>query len=138
MREALKEAIKAFHEGEVPVGAVVIHEDRVIGRGHNQVERLKDPTAHAEIIAITAAANTLGDWRLDGCEIYVTKEPCPMCAGAIMLSRIKKCVFGIKDEKMGALLSRYSIKREDLEIYYGVLADDCLNLLQEFFRRLRV
>ncbi len=138
MREALKEAIKAFHEGEVPVGAVVIHEDRVIGRGHNQVEHLKDPTAHAEIIAITAAANTLGDWRLDGCEIYVTKEPCPMCAGAIMLSRIKKCVFGIKDEKMGALLSRYSIKREDLEIYYGVLADDCLNLLQEFFRRLRV
>ena len=86
MHEALKEAKLAFEEGEVPVGAVIVKNNRIIGRGHNRVEALKDPTAHAEILAITSAANTLGDWRLNGCTIYVTLEPCPMCAGAIWVA----------------------------------------------------
>ena len=96
LRQALKEAERAFEAGEVPVGAVVVHEGKVIGRGHNRREALADPTAHAELLAITAAANSLGDWRLEGCTLYVTKEPCPMCAGAVVNSRLERLVFTYK------------------------------------------
>ncbi len=99
MRQALLEAKKAFAVKEVPVGAIVVYNEKVIGKGYNQKEHLKDPTAHAEMIAITAAANTLGDWRLNDCFLYVTKEPCPMCSGAIINARIKMVIFGCYDEQ---------------------------------------
>src|SRR5437667_12021605 len=101
MREALRQAQKANEAGEVPVGAVIVHEGKIIARAYNQVELLKDATAHAEILAITQAAHALGDWRLDGTSLFVTKEPCPMCAGALMLSRVKRLVFGVRDERAG-------------------------------------
>ncbi|MEJ2568752.1 MAG: nucleoside deaminase, partial [candidate division WOR-3 bacterium] len=101
MREALKEAVKSFENEEVPVGAVVVRDDTIIGRGCNRKEALNDPTAHAEIIAITAAANSIGDWRLDGCILYSTLEPCLMCAGAVIQSRISRVVYGASDEKFG-------------------------------------
>ena len=139
MRAALDEAMAAFDKEEVPVGAVVVHEDRIIGRGHNQKEMLSDPTAHAEIIAITAAAAAIGDWRLNNCTIYVTLEPCPMCAGAIVLSRLDRVVFGTADPKFGACGSLYSITTDprtnhQTELISGVLAQDCCDILQEFFR----
>ena len=101
MGEALRLARVAYEAGEVPVGAVIVRDAKTIARAHNQVELLKDATAHAEILAITQAANALGDWRLEGCTLFVTKEPCPMCAGAIMLSRLKRLVFGVRDERAG-------------------------------------
>ena len=109
MKQALIQADKAFKSKEIPVGAVVIKEDKVIGRAYNQREQLNDPTAHAEIIAITAAANTLGDWRLNGCTLYVTKEPCSMCAGAIINSRLDMIVFGCYDEAEGCCGSLYQL-----------------------------
>ena len=109
MKEAFKLSEKAFSEDEVPIGAVVILHDRIIGKGYNQVDSLGDPTAHAEIIAITAAANTIGDWRLNNCTIYVTKEPCSMCAGAIVNSRLSRLVFGVYDDDKGACGSLYQI-----------------------------
>ncbi len=99
MGEALRLARAAYEAGEVPVGAVIVRNAKIIARAHNQVELLKDATAHAEILAITQAANALGDWRLEACTLFVTKEPCPMCAGAIMLSRLKRLVFGVRDER---------------------------------------
>ena len=102
MRQAMKESRKALVKGEVPVGAIVVKDGRVIGRGWNQVETLKDATAHAEMIALTAAQEALGDWRLEGCTLYVTKEPCPMCAGAIVHCRPDRVVFGCPDAKTGA------------------------------------
>ena len=142
MRFAINEAIKAFDDGETPIGAVVVSKNKIIGRGYNQVEKLNDPTAHAEMIAITSAANSLSDWRLDDTSIFVTKEPCPMCAGAILNSRIKFIGFGMYDNNMGACGSYYDICRDKSEnnkpvIVGGILEDDCKYLINKFFSILR-
>jgi len=137
MSEALKEAELAKEEKEVPVGAVIVLDDRIIGRGHNQVESLKDPTAHAELIAITSASNTIDNWRLDKATLYVTLEPCPMCAGAIRVSRISRCVFGVSDPKLGSLGTVYEIKGPNLEVISGILESDCKHILEGFFDELR-
>jgi len=142
MQQALREAEQALEADEVPVGAVVVHDGRIIGRGHNQRERLQDPTAHAEMIALTAAAAALRSWRLEGCTLYVTLEPCAMCAGAIVLARIERLVFGADDPKAGACGSVYNIV-EDKRLNHqpkltaGLLADACSALLREFFSRQR-
>ncbi len=143
MRMALQEAKLAFEAGEVPVGAVVIGaEGQVLGRGHNQVETLQDPTAHAEILAIGAAANALGSWRLEGARIYSTLEPCHMCAGAIVLARLERLIFGAYDPKAGACGSlRNTVQDERLNHQVPITApfmgEECGELLREFFRRLR-
>lgn len=142
MREALKEARKAFEEGEVPVGAVVVHEGRVIARAHNQRETLHDPTAHAEMIAITQAAEALEAWRLTGCSVYVTLEPCPMCAGALVNARVDEVVFGPWDPKAGACGSVMNVVQAPqlnhrVEVTQGVLEGECGGLLVEFFRSRR-
>ncbi len=140
MREALKEAEKAAHKGEVPIGAVVVGPSgEIIGRGYNQPIGLCDPTAHAEIIALREAAKCLGNYRLLGCEIYVTLEPCPMCAGALVYARLKRLVFGAQDLKAGACGSVYNIVQDkrlnhQLEVAGGLLAEECRALLQAFFR----
>jgi len=139
MEMALQEAVKAFQVDEVPIGAVVIQNNTVIGRGYNQRETLKDPTAHAEMIAITAAANTKGDWRLDDCVLYVTKEPCSMCAGAIVNSRLKMVVFGCYDEQEGCCGSLYQLCGDPrfsttVAVKGGILEKKCLGLIQEFFQ----
>ena len=138
MSESFKLAEKAFSLDEVPVGAVVVCFDRIIGKGYNQRESLSDPTAHAEILAITAAANTLENWRLNECTIYVTKEPCTMCAGAIINSRIRRLVFGAYDDKKGACGSLYQIcgdKRLESKtvVKGGVMESQCSSILKEFF-----
>ena len=142
MTEALEEARKAFEEDEVPVGAVVVYEDRIISRGHNQVERLKDPTAHAEMVALTSATNFLNTKWLSKATLYVTIEPCPMCAGALVLSRIKKVYFGAKDPKTGACGSVINIVNHrklnhHVKITEGILTKECGFLLQEFFKKKR-
>ena len=139
MEMALQEAVKALQVDEVPIGAVVLQNNTVIGRGYNQRETLKDPTAHAEMIAITAAANTKGDWRLDDCVLYVTKEPCPMCAGAIVDSRLKMVVFGCYDEQEGCCGSLYQLCGDPrfsttVAVKGGILEQKCLGLIQEFFQ----
>ena len=139
MRVALRLAETAAEAGEVPVGAVVISEGRVIARAWNQVEMLKDATAHAEMIALTQAANALGDWRLTGATLYVTKEPCAMCAGAMVNSRLSRLVYGCADPRCGAAGSALKITDfpgmlHRVEVTGNVLAVDCLNLLQNFFR----
>jgi tRNA(adenine34) deaminase len=142
MKEALKEARLAFRKGEVPVGAVVVFENRVIGKGHNQVEMLQDPTAHAEMIAITAAANALENkWLLDA-TFYVTVEPCSMCAGAIVLARLKKVVYGVQDLKTGAHSSLFNLLHDPrlnhrIEVIPGVLNQDCQDLMMSFFDEVR-
>ena len=138
IKKALRLAEKAFSEGEVPVGAIIVKDNKIIGRGYNQREALNDPTAHAEIIAITAASNTINDWRLSDCSIYVTKEPCPMCAGAIISSRLKHLIFGAYDDKKGCCGSLYQLcgdKRLDniTSVKGGVLEDQCSMILREFF-----
>ena len=138
MKESIRLAQKAFSEGEVPVGAIVVKNDNLIGRGYNQRERLKDPTAHAEILAITAASSTLEDWRLSDCTIYVTKEPCPMCAGAIINSRVSNLIFGAYDEEKGCCGSLYQLcgdRRLDSRtaVKGGVEEEKCTAILQEFF-----
>ncbi len=143
MRLALKEAERAYEAGEVPVGAVVVKGGQIVGRGHNQVERLSDPTAHAEMLAISAACQTLGTKFLDGCTLYVTLEPCPMCAGALVWSRIERLVFGAFDEKAGAASTLYDIPRDarlnhQIETISGVEADASADLLRAFFRQRRV
>lgn len=143
MRQALKEAGKSFDSNEVPVGAVVVHNNQVIGKGYNQVETLKDPTAHAEMIAITAASNHIGDWRLNECDIYVTLEPCIMCTGAILNARIKNLFFAEFDPKFGACGSLYNIPAERkynhaINVFSGLCADESRMMLQEFFRNLRL
>ena len=142
MRHALAEAQLALKKNEVPIGAVVVHEDKIIGRGHNQVESLNDPTAHAEIIAIGAASNFLNSWRLSGSSIYVTIEPCAMCAGAIVLSRLDRLVFGAKDPKAGACGSLYNIVQDirlnhQVQIIPYILEQECRQILGSFFEEIR-
>jgi len=139
MQYALVQAEKAYEAEEVPVGAVVVFKNRIIGRGYNQRERLNDPTAHAEIIAITAAANTLEDWRLNDCFLFVTKEPCPMCAGAIVNARFKMVVFGCYDEQEGCCGSLYQLCgdprfKTQVAVKGGVLEKRSLSLIQDFFK----
>ncbi len=142
MRMAVDAAGVAEENGDVPIGAVIVYEGRVIAKAYNQREQLKDPTAHAEIIALTQAAAALGMWRLHGCTIYVTLEPCPMCAGALVQARVDRLVYGCTDPKAGACGSLYDICRDDrlnhrLAVTAGVLAEDCAALLQDFFRQRR-
>jgi tRNA(adenine34) deaminase len=140
MREALKEAQKAYEEDEVPVGAVIIYENKIIARAHNQVRKLKDPTAHAEMIAITQAGNYLGYERLNGCRIYVTIEPCIMCAGAIILSRIDKLIYGAGDNNWGAFGSIFDVRTVlpvSFDIKSGILEQECKDLIQNFFKHKR-
>ena len=142
MKAALREAERALEQDEVPIGAVVVKGNVIVGRGHNMVERLEDPTAHAELIAITAACTTLGSKHLDGCTLYVTLEPCPMCSGATVLSRLDRIVFGAFDEKAGAASTLYNIPQDGrlnhrVEIISGVEEERCVGLLQDFFRQKR-
>ena len=138
MKITLKLAEKAFSQNEIPVGSIIVKENRIIGRGYNQKERLTDPTAHAEIISISAASSTMNDWRLNGATIYVSKEPCSMCAGAIINSRISRLVFGAYDDQKGCCGSLYQIcgdKRlgSNTVVKGGVLEDRCSEILSEFF-----
>ena len=142
MTEAINMAKVAFDNNEVPVGAIVVHNEEIIGRGFNQCESLCDSTAHAEMIAITAASNTLGDWRLEDCRLYVTKEPCAMCAGAIINSRLQMIVFGCYDEKEGCCGSLYQICGDPrfgrkTAVMGGVLENECLDLIQDYFQMKR-
>ena len=142
MKAALDEALEAYAVGEVPIGAVVVRRGEIIGRGHNRRETWKDPTAHAELLAIRDACQQLGGWRLTESTLYVTIEPCSMCAGAIVLARIPRLVYGALDPKGGAVDSLFDlVRREDLnhkvEVTGGVLEDDCRALIQRFFQELR-
>jgi tRNA(adenine34) deaminase len=142
MREALRQARRAAKQDEVPIGAVIVREGHVIARAWNQVETLKDATAHAEMIALTQAQGAMGDWRLADCDLYVTKEPCPMCAGAIMHCRIRRLIFGCPDAKAGAAGSFWNLLQSPnlnhrSEITAGVLGDDCVTMLKDFFRGAR-
>ena len=142
MQEALKEARKAFEEDEVPVGAVVVYDGKVIARGHNQIERLKDPTAHAEMLALTSAANFLETKWLNDCSLYVTIEPCSMCAGALVLARIKDLYFGARDPKTGACGSIINIANHKrlnhrIKVKKGILEKESASLLKEFFKKKR-
>lgn len=142
MQIALKEAKSAWSEQEVPIGAVIVCQNRVIARAYNQREQLRDPTAHAEMLAITQAAESLGSWRLEECTLYVTLEPCPMCAGAIIQARIPRVVFGAFDPKAGAVRSLYQLLEDQRfnhrsEVISGILAEQCGALLTEFFQEQR-
>ncbi len=142
MRQALREAEAAAAEDEVPIGAVVVHNGQVIAAAHNQREQLHDPTAHAEMIAITQAAGALGNWRLEGCTLYVTLEPCPMCAGAIVLARLPCVVYGAADPKAGAVTSLYQLLNDSrlnhrVEVVSGILAKPCGQILSQFFSQKR-
>lgn len=142
MRLALREAEAAVAEGEVPVGAVIVKAGRIIGRGRNQRETLKDPTAHAEMIAITQAASSLDSWRLLDCTIYVTLEPCAMCAGAIVLARLPRVVFGARDPRAGACGTLMNVVQDTrlnhrVELFPDILAADCGSILKDFFRARR-
>jgi len=142
MKLAIDQANIAEENGDVPIGAVIVCKDQIIGKAYNQKEQLKDPTAHAEIIALTQAAAYMQTWRLNGCTMYVTLEPCPMCAGALVLARIDRLVYGCDDPKTGAVKSLYNIVQDErlnhrLEVDSGVLADECAELLQRFFQKRR-
>jgi len=142
MNAAIEEAMKAERLGEVPIGAVIVRGDEIIGRGHNLRETSMDPTAHAEIIAIREASHKLGAWRLLDCSLYVTLEPCPMCAGALVQSRIKKVVYGTADPKAGCAGTLMNLLQEprfnhETELVSGLLQEECSALLTQFFRRLR-
>lgn len=142
MRQALREAERAFEEQEVPVGAVIVDEGRVVARAHNRPVHLKDPTAHAEILALRRAAKRLGNYRLRGCSLYVTIEPCAMCAGAIVQARLQRVVFGTSDPKAGANGSalrvlNHPMLNHQVEVLDGVLAEDCASILRDFFRARR-
>ena len=137
MRQALNEARQAFDKGEVPIGAVVVCKGRIIARGHNLTETLNDVTAHAEMQAITAAANVLGGKYLTDCILYVTIEPCPMCAGGLLWSQISKFVYGAKDEKKGYSVFSPSILHPKTEVVSGVMEDECASLMKEFFKQKR-
>jgi tRNA(adenine34) deaminase len=142
MREALRQAQKAYEADEVPVGAVVVRAGKVIGRAYNQIELLKDATAHAEMLSLTQAEAAVGDWRLVDCDLYVTKEPCVMCAGALIHVRIRRLIFGCADTRSGAAggminLLQHSALNHDCEITSGVLQNECAAILQDFFRQKR-
>jgi len=142
MKEALKEAKKAFDKEEVPIGAVIVKDKKIIARAHNLKEELQDATAHAEVLAIRQAAEKLGGWRLNGCTLYVTIEPCPMCAGALVQSRVDTLVYGATDPKGGAAGTLFNLVDSNLlnhrlEIQHGILEDQCRQIMKSFFRRLR-
>jgi len=142
MREAIAEATRAFREGDVPVGAVAVCDVQIIGRGHNRKEELKDPTAHAEMIALREAARTLGGWRLMGVTLYCTMEPCPMCAGAMVQARLPRLVYAVDDPKAGAAGSVVDLLRHErlnhrVEVIAGVLAEEVEELTRRFFQELR-
>lgn len=142
VREALRYAQKAYEAGEVPVGAVVVREGRIIARAYNQVELLKDATAHAEMLALTQAEAAVGDWRLTDCDLFVTKEPCAMCAGAIVHVRLRRLIFGCADQRAGAAGSVFNLLQlpslnHRCEITSGVLENECAAILQDFFRKRR-
>ena len=142
MRLAIDQAKIAEENGDVPIGAVIVYKSQIIGKAYNQREQLKDPTAHAEIIALTQAAAFLESWRLNGCTMYVTLEPCPMCAGALVLARMDRLVYGCDDPKTGACKSLYNIVQDErlnhkLEVTSGVLEEECREQLQGFFARRR-
>ena len=142
MREALRQAQKANEAGEVPVGAVIVQAGKIIARAHNQVELLKDATAHAEMLALTQAEAAVGDWRLTECDLYVTKEPCAMCAGALVHTRIRRVIFGCTDPVAGAAGSVMNLLQmpalnHRCDIASGVLQEECATILQDFFRKRR-
>ncbi|MEJ5350007.1 MAG: tRNA adenosine(34) deaminase TadA [Melioribacteraceae bacterium] len=142
MYSALQEAERAFEENEIPIGAIIVYQDKIIARGYNQTEKLKDPTAHAEMIAITAASNYLQNWRLNECDLYVTAEPCVMCTGAILLSRIKNVYFGTYEPKFGACGSLFNIIESDKynhkpNVFSGIYAEESKALLEKFFSHKR-
>ena len=137
MRDALREAQMATAEDEVPIGAIIVCRGRIIGKGHNMTERLNDPTAHAEMIAITAATEAMGGKYLNDCTLYVTVEPCPMCAGALAWSQIGRVVYGASDPKRGFSMFSPSLMHPKTEVVSGVLAEDCSSLVTEFFRNKR-
>lgn len=142
MKEAIKEAYKAYDKKETPIGAVIVKDGEIIARAHNLTETLNDSTAHAEILAIRQASETLGGWRLIDCDLYVTMEPCIMCSGAIVNSRIKKLIIGTRHIKNSYTEKQHEFKvdyyeNSNVDVSYGVLKDDCSNILQEFFKTLR-
>lgn len=142
MALAYNESLKAWRENEVPIGAVVVFEGRVVARAYNRVEALNDPTAHAEILAITSATGSIGDWRLNGAVLYVTKEPCPMCSGASIMARLDRVVYAVADPKMGCLGGATTLHtlphlNHRLQITNKVLEDPCRAVLQEYFKRKR-
>ena len=143
MRAAIDQAKIAGENGDVPIGAVIVYKEQIIGKAYNQREQLQDPTAHAEIIALTQAAEFVGSWRLDGCTMYVTLEPCPMCAGALVLARTDRLVYGCDDPKAGACKSLYNIVQDErlnhrLDVTSGVLAEQCRQQLRQFFAKRRI
>jgi len=142
MELAIEEAFQASHEGEVPVGAVLISEGEVVARNHNRSVALRDPTAHAEILVLREGASLLGNYRLNGCELYVTIEPCPMCAGAIVHSRLRRLIFGARDEKGGGVKSLYRLLDDprlnhQVPVTEGILAERCQEIMQAFFNARR-
>jgi tRNA(adenine34) deaminase len=142
MFAALQEAEKAYEENEIPIGAVVVKGNKIIGRGYNQVEKLRDATAHAEMIAITSATNHIGNWRLNECSVYVTLEPCVMCTGAMLSSRISDLYFAVFDPKSGACGSVYNLAEDGktnhkIKVYSGIYAEESKMLLQDFFRKMK-
>ena len=142
MRMAIDQAYIAEENGDVPIGCVIVHENRIIAKAYNQREQLHDPTAHAEIVALTQAADFIGNWRLHGCTLYVTLEPCPMCAGALVLGRLDRVVYGADDPKTGAVRSLYNIVEDprlnhQLEVTCGIMQDECKKQLQAFFQKRR-
>jgi len=137
MNIALQEAMKAYEEDEIPVGAVIVYQDQIIGRGYNQSQRLKDSTAHAEMIAITSAQNKIGSKYLNGCELYVTLEPCMMCSGAIFLSKISKVIYGLDDKEKGFLRLSKEYANKKLEIISNIEEIKSKELLDSFFFKLR-
>ena len=142
MGEALRQARRAWEHDEVPVGAVIVHDGRIIARAHNQVEMLKDATAHAEMLAITQAESVIGDWRLTECDLYVTKEPCPMCAGALVHVRMRRVIFGCVSAKDGAAggvvdLLRHPRLNHQCNVSSGVREAECAEMLRAFFRERR-
>mgnify|MGYP001149408694 CR=1 FL=1 len=143
MWHAYNEAINAWKEDEVPVGAVIVHEGQIIAKAYNRRDRLKDPTAHAEILAITQASEAIDNWRLNACTLYVSKEPCPMCSGAVIMSRIGRIVYALGDPKMGCLggvtnLGTITTMNHHPEIIQGILADECQALFQAYFKLKRI
>lgn len=142
MSMALKEAKKAYKKNEVPVGAVIVKDEKIITRAYNQTIKLNDPTAHAEILALRKAAKKIGNYRLNECKMYVTVEPCPMCAGALIWARIKELIFGVSDPKSGAcgsVINLFTDKKFNhrVKVTFGILEEECRNLIQKFFQKKR-